>query len=185
MKYTKREVNILDHATEVLKALRSGGLLVNTKHDGFVNTMTVSWGQIGYEWEKPMMTVFIRKHRCTHDQLEAHGEFTVSVPMGNFDRKILGIAGTKSGHDVDKIKELGLTPVDSNHVDVPGFAELPLTIECKVKYVQDQDPKAVANEFQADMYPQDVDGSFHGANRDYHTVYMGEIVGAYVIESEA
>lgn len=49
MKYTKREVNILDHATEVLKALRSGGLLVNTKHDGFVNTMTVSWGQIGYE----------------------------------------------------------------------------------------------------------------------------------------
>lgn len=138
MKYTKREVNILDHATEVLKALRSGGLLVNTKHDGFVNTMTVSWGQIGYEWEKPMMTVFIRKHRCTHDQLEAHGEFTVSVPMGNFDRKILGIAGTKSGHDVDKIKERGLTPVDSNHVDVPGFAELPLTIECKVKYVQDQ-----------------------------------------------
>lgn len=31
------------------------------------------------------------------------------------------------------------------------------------------------------MYPQDVDGTYPGANRDAHTVYIGEIVAAYMI----
>lgn len=75
-------------------------------------------------------------HPTTSSKLMAN--LRLACRWSNFDRKILGIADAKSGHDVDKIKELGLTPVDSNHVDVPGFTELPLTIECKVKYVQDQ-----------------------------------------------
>lgn len=29
---------------------------------------------------------------------------------------------------------------------------------------------------------QDVDSSFHGANKDYHTAYYGEIVSAYIIK---
>ncbi|ETJ33041.1 hypothetical protein Q604_UNBC12511G0001, partial [human gut metagenome] len=33
-----------------------------------------------------------------------------------------------------------------------------------------------------DCYPADVDSAFHGANKDYHTAYYGEIVNAYIIQ---
>ena len=67
-------------------------------------------------------------------------------------------------------------------VSVPGIKELPLTLECKVIYKQKQDKDAITEENQIKFYPQDVDGSFHGANKDYHTAYYGEIVAAYIIE---
>ena len=31
-------------------------------------------------------------------------------------------------------------------------------------------------------YPQDVDGTYPMANRDFHTMYVGEIVDAYIIK---
>lgn len=31
------------------------------------------------------------------------------------------------------------------------------------------------------MYPEDVDGTYPMANRDRHTMYVGEIVDAYII----
>ena len=35
------------------------------------------------------------------------------------------------------------------------------------------------------MYPQDVDGDYPMANRDPHTMYVGEIVDAYIIREDA
>lgn len=32
------------------------------------------------------------------------------------------------------------------------------------------------------FYPQDVDGLFHGENRDFHTTYYGEIISAYIVQ---
>ena len=57
-------------------------------------------------------------------------------------------------------------------MDVPGIRELPLTLECKVIYKQDQDPNAVNEENTARYYPEG----------DYHTAYYGQIVAAYIIE---
>ena len=114
--------------------------------------------------------------------LEKNPEFTVSIPIGKFNRKILGIAGTKSGHNIDKIKELGVTLEDPETTTVPGIKELPLTLECRVVYKQKQDPKMIKPEYNEFFYPQDIDGSFHDRNRDYHTAYYGEIVDAYIIK---
>ncbi|WP_331630293.1 hypothetical protein [Terrisporobacter mayombei] len=44
-----------------------------------------------------------------------------------------------------------------------------------------QDKNAIADE-NLTFYPQDVDGSFHGANRDFHTAYYGEIINSYIIQ---
>ncbi|QLY77808.1 hypothetical protein [Clostridium intestinale] len=49
-------------------------------------------------------------------------------------------------------------------------------------YKQEQDRKAITEEDNAKFYPKDVDSSFHGANKDYHTAYYGEIVNAYIIK---
>ncbi len=40
--------------------------------------------------------------------------------------------GVKSGKDVDKFKEMNLTPVQSNVVKAPRIAESPVNIECRV-----------------------------------------------------
>jgi flavin reductase (DIM6/NTAB) family NADH-FMN oxidoreductase RutF len=88
------------------------------------------------------------------------------------------ICGTKSGRDLDKIRELGLHLVDSDVVDVPGIVELPLTLECKVIYKQKQDLDAVPQEMIHRFYPAIRDDGF----RDYHIAYYGEIVNAYLID---
>ncbi|MCG4720341.1 flavin reductase family protein, partial [Bacteroides intestinalis] len=70
---------------------------------------------------------------------------------------------------------------ESNNISVPGIKELPLTLECRVIYKQEQDKNAITEENKKAFYPQDVDSSYHGANNDFHTAYYGEIIGAYII----
>ena len=43
----KREINVFEHAGEILGAMRNGGMLLTTKLDDKVNTMTISWGTLG------------------------------------------------------------------------------------------------------------------------------------------
>ena len=111
-----------------------------------------------------------------------NGEFTVSIPIDDSAKKILGFCGSKSGRDVDKAKELGLTYVEPEMVSTPGIKELPLTLECKVIYKQKQDMSAMTEEARAKFYPQDVDSLSTGSNKDTHVAYYGEIVNAYVIK---
>ncbi|MCQ5323775.1 hypothetical protein NE593_11655, partial [Megasphaera massiliensis] len=66
-------------------------------------------------------------------------EFTVNIPVGAFDRSILGMAGTTSGQDGDKIEKIGLTLVDPEVISVPGIIDLPVTLECRVLFQKDQE----------------------------------------------
>ncbi|MBS5938989.1 flavin reductase family protein [Clostridium sp.] len=177
----KKEIEVFDYANVIMKTLKNG-VLLTTKADDKVNSMTISWGTLGIEWGKPIFTVFVRENRFTKHQLEKNPEFTINIPVGDFNKKILGICGTKSGHLVDKIEELNLTLESPNNISVPAIKELPLTLECKVIYKQMQDKDEILEENRTNYYPQDVDGSFHGANRDYHIAYYGEIVSAYIVE---
>ena len=177
----KREIEVFDYAGEIMKGVKAG-VLLTTKAEDNVNTMTISWGTLGIEWNKPIFTVFVRGNRFTKEQLDKNPQFTINIPVGEFDKKILGVCGTKSGRNVDKISELNLTLEESNNISVPGIKELPLTLECRVIYKQEQDKNAITEENKKTFYPQDVDSSYHGANNDFHTAYYGEIVGAYIIE---
>lgn len=177
----KREIEVFDYASEIMKGIKAG-VLLTTKAEDKVNTMTISWGTLGIEWNKSIFTVFVRENRFTKEQLDKNPQFTINIPVGEFDKKILGVCGTKSGRNVDKISELNLTLEESNNITVPGIKELPLTLECRVIYKQEQDKNAITEENKKVCYPQDVDSSYHGANKDFHTAYYGEIVGAYIIE---
>lgn len=177
----KTEIELFDYTNHIMKELQKG-VLLTTKDGDKVNSMTISWGTLGIEWGKPIFTTFIRENRFTKHQLDKNPEFTVNIPYGEFDKKILGFCGTKSGSQVDKIKELNLTLENSDTISVPAVKELPLTLECRVIYKQKQDPDAITEENREKCYPQDVDSSFHGSNKDYHTAYYGEILRAYIIE---
>lgn len=177
----KKEIQVFDYANEIMKATKTG-VLLTTKADDKVNSMTISWGTLGIEWGKPIFTVFVRENRFTKQQLEKNPEFTINIPIGDFNRKILSICGTKSGHITDKISELSLSLESPNRISVPAIKDLPLTLECKVVYKQKQNKNEITEENRSKFYPQDVESSFHGANRDFHTAYYGEIVSAYIIE---
>lgn len=176
----KKTIDAFDYASDICKAMKKG-ILLTTKSADKVNTMTIGWGKIGIEWGKPIFIAYVRESRYTKQMLEAKGEFTVNVPYGEFDSKILGFCGTKSGRDMDKIQEAGLTLEEPVCITVPGIREFPLTLECKVIYKQRQDLAAIPQPILERYYPQDVEGTYHGSNRDYHIAYYGEIVNAYLI----
>ena len=177
----KKEIEVFDYANEILKGIKKGAL-ITAATDLKVNPMTISWGTLGIEWNKPIFTAFVRENRFTKSLLDVNGEFTVNIPYGEYEKRILGVCGTKSGSNIDKVKALGLTLVDSDEISVPAIKELPLTLECKVIYVQKQDENAIAQEDLNVFYPQDVNSDFHGANQDFHTAYYGQILKAYIIE---
>jgi flavin reductase (DIM6/NTAB) family NADH-FMN oxidoreductase RutF len=177
----KKEIDVFDYAKDITKALGSG-VLLTTKADDKVNSMTIGWGNLGVVWGKPELIVFVRENRFTKGQLDKNPEFTVNIPYGDFDKKILGYCGSKSGRDVDKVKELNLTLEEAEIITVPAIKELPLTLECKVNYKQTMDLGAISEENKHSFYPQDIDSFFHGSNKDIHTAYYGEIVSAYIVE---
>ena len=131
----KRQINPFDYAGDICKALPKG-ILLTTKRGEEVNSMTIGWGTMGVDWSLPMFIVYVRESRYTKQLLEENGEFTINVPMGDVDKNILSVCGTKSGRDMNKIEELGLHLEEPMSVSVPGIKELPLTLECKVLYKQ-------------------------------------------------
>ena len=128
------------------------------------NTMTVSWGSVGIMWNKPVAFTFIRPQRYTFGFLEKNGMFTMSFFDEEF-RKALQICGTKSGRDIDKVKETGLTPAFTGD-GVPYFEEARLVLVCKKLYAQDLNEDSIIEEAVKSNYSGD----------DYHRMYISEIV---------
>ena len=168
----KRYIDYRDSAGAILRALRPG-ILVTTKAGDKINSMTIGWGTIGIVWGKPVFIAYIRDCRYTCEMLQQNPEFTVNIPVGKFSKKALGLLGSESGRDMDKIAAAGLTPVEPEVISVPGLKEFPMTLECKVIYDQRQDDR---------ILPEDIRNMFYRIQQNEHICFYGEIVASYVIE---
>lgn len=172
----KKTVDVFDYCNHICKAMKKG-ILLTTASGEEVNTMTIGWGHLGMEWNRPVFIAFVRESRHTKKLLEETGEFTVNIPLDFSDAKILGYCGRKSGRDCDKIRDMGLTLEEPRQIGVPGIREFPLTLECKVIYRQPQDLNSLPADILKRFYQEDTNGF-----RDYHIAYYGEILDAYLIE---
>jgi len=142
-------------------------MLITAGDDKGFNTMTASWGGLGVLWNKSVAFTFIRKQRYTYEFTEDNDLFTLCFFDEDY-RNALSICGSKSGRDIDKVKETGLTPV---HIDgTTYFDEARLVLVCKKQYFQDIDPKNFLNADIEKNYPA----------KDYHRMYIGEIVKVLV-----
>ncbi len=97
------------------------------------NIITIAWaGTICTN--PPMVSISVRPERYSYPILKETGEFVI-----NLTTKDLVFAtdycGVKSGRDVDKFKELNLTPVAAEQVKAPLIAESPVNLECRVTEV--------------------------------------------------
>ena len=169
---TKKKIDIRDYAGEIIKAMQPG-ILLTTKVGDKVNSMTIGWGTLGIIWERPVFVAYVRKQRYTREMLDECREFTINVPVGEYRRKILGICGSKSGRDMDKIKEAELTLVEPEVINTPAIKDLPLTLECRVLYSQEQESSKFNDEITRQFYTMETGD---------HFCYYGEIVSAYIIE---
>ena len=173
----KREINAFDYAGEIFKALPRGILLTSEAED-CVNAMTIGWGTIGIEWGVPIFAAYVRTNRFTHDLIERTGEFTICAPLGELSKeaaKAIGICGSKSGRDVDKLAQAGVHLVEADIVRPPAIKELPLTFECRVVFSQEQPIKDINSRFGKFYVP-------NTAHSEPHVAYYGEILKAYIIE---
>lgn len=96
------------------------------------NTMTANWGGTGYLWNKQVVFVFIRPERFTYGFTEDNSGFTLTF-FGEDYRDALRLCGSKSGRDIDKVRETGLTPIFTGR-GYPAFKEAKLILECRKLY---------------------------------------------------
>lgn len=94
------------------------------------NIITVAWA--GTVCSDPvMLSISVRPERHSYQLIKETGEFAV-----NLVTKDLVFAtdycGVKSGRDVDKFKEMNLTPLQAQKISAPIIAESPVNIECRV-----------------------------------------------------
>ncbi len=145
------------------KLIGSNWMLITAGNRESFNTMTGAWGGLGIMWAKNVAWCVIRPNRYTYKFIEESPFYTLSFLEEQY-RDILTYCGTKSGRDVNKVTETGLTPVfDENTI---YFAEARLILECKKIYSQDILPKNFLSPEIEEYYPQ----------KDYHRMYLGEIV---------
>jgi len=157
----------------MLEQLRIGAFFT-TKVGDKVNTMTIAWGGINIVWNKPLFVAYVRFSRDSHEMVEKSCEFTISVPLKKDMRKALAYCGTKSGRDVNKIKEMNLTLAPGRVVETPVLSDCELHYECKVIYKLPM---------EHGLIPQDVKERYY-RHDDYHMIYYGEIVDSYIIKGE-
>ena len=127
------------------------------------NSMTVSWGGMGTLWSKPVVTIYIKPVRHTHQFIEKNEYFVVSFFDEKY-RRALQAMGTYSGRNEDKDKLSKLTPV--SHGEVTIYQEAKLTIICKKIYQNDLDINNIPEEDVKKYYQHEAP----------HTMYIGEVV---------
>ena len=179
-----QKIEVIEYLPIIIGELKKG-ILINTKSGDKINSMTIAWGQVGIEWGKLFFTTYIRHGRFTHKQIEESKEFTISVPLDKENRrsvaKAIGYIGSRTGKDINKLADMNLTVANGIDVNSPAIKELPLTLECRVIYQQEQEIDNIPQDIKDSMYPQDIPSDNPMENKDYHTVYYGEIVNAYII----
>jgi flavin reductase (DIM6/NTAB) family NADH-FMN oxidoreductase RutF len=98
------------------------------------NLMTVSWlGTICSE--PPMCYISVRPGRHSHEIIKRTGEFVINLTTVDL-AQVTDWCGVKSGRDMDKFRESGLTPIPATVVNCPLVEESPVSIECRVKEVK-------------------------------------------------
>ncbi len=99
------------------------------------NIITIAWTGI-VNSDPPMTYVSVKKSRYSHDIILDKGEFVINLVNEDLT-KVMDYCGVKSGRDVDKFKEMGLTKEAADIVRAPLIAESPVCLECKVVEVKE------------------------------------------------
>ncbi|MDE7378033.1 MAG: flavin reductase [Paraprevotella sp.] len=167
-----KKVEISNLTENFFETIGKEWMLVTAGTPGRFNTMTASWGGIGWLWNKPVAFVFIRPERYTFGFAEQE-EFMTLAFLGKEKemRNIYNLCGSKSGRDTDKVKESGLKVLETDGGQVT-FGQARLTLVCRKLYADDLKENAFTD--------KSVAGQWYGEKGGYHKMYVMEITEALI-----
>lgn len=158
-----REVDINDLVINPFEKIGSEWALLTAGDETGSNTMTVSWGALGVVWGVNAVTVYVRPQRYTKQFIDAADRFTLSF-YGPEHKRALGVLGSESGRDGDKVAKAGFTPV--HEPGITYYEQADLVLVCRKLYADDIKPERFVDPAADDRcYPE----------HDYHTMYIGEV----------
>lgn len=99
------------------------------------NILTVAWAGTVCS-DPPMVSISVRPERHSYALIKESGEFVINLPTEKLVRA-LDYCGVRSGRDVNKWTDCGLTKLPSKTVSCPSVAESPVCIECRVRSAQE------------------------------------------------
>jgi len=135
------------------------------------NAMTIAWGHFGSLWERgthanrlPTVVVYVRPSRYTKEFMDREPMFTLSL-FDKDKKKALGIIGSRSGRDGDKLASAGLEPIYAD--GTVYFRDAKLVLICRKLYSAPLLEGGFVDKELVDFnYPM----------RDFHEMYVGEII---------
>lgn len=120
---------------------------------GKTNIITLAWS-MPTSIRPPMLAISVAPKRLSHKMIMKTKEFVVNIPTMDIVKETL-FCGRRNGRRLDKFKESGLTPLKAKIVKPPIIKECIAHLECKrIQQVTTGD----------------------------HTIFVGEILAAYVNE---
>ena len=134
-----------------------------TDKAGNNNIITVAWAGTVCT-NPPMLSISVRPERFSYNMIKETGEFVVNLTTEELLRAC-DYCGVKSGRDVDKFKELHLTPLAMQHVSAVGISESPVNIECRVRKCEELGSHTM---FIADVVGVTVDDKYMDGTGKFH-----------------
>ena len=166
-----KKVNIDELKFSPFQKIGKEWMLITAGNSEKFNTMTASWGQVGVLWNRNVLTCYIRPNRYTYEFVE-NGDFFTASFFGEEYRKMFAFCGSHSGRDCDKVKETGITPVETG--EGISFEEADLVLVCRKLYSYDLTENGFVND-------DGITEKFYNPD-PYHRAYISEITAVYVKE---
>ena len=134
-----------------------------TDGKGEDDIITVAWtGTICTN--PPMVYISVRPERHSYHMIKETGEFVINLTTEKL-AKATDFCGVRSGRDVDKFKETGLTREKADIVSAPMIQESPVSIECKVKEIKELGSHHM---FLADVLAVHADPEYMDEKKKFH-----------------
>lgn len=169
-----REISVHELMMNPMDKIAEQWMLITAGDERGCNTMTASWGHLGSIWHQngrtlPTSVVYLRPQRYTKEFVDREALYTLCFFPDH--KKELTYLGSHSGRDGDKVGAVGLTPVFGDGYTY--FAEAELVLVCRKLY---RAPLLEEGFLDEDIIEKNY------PNRDFHDLYIGEIVK--VLEKE-
>lgn len=169
-----KEIDLKELKFNPMTLIGKEWMLVSAGNEKSFNTMTAQWGHLGAIWngDMPTSVIYIRPQRYTREFIDREKYYTLSFFDQSYKRDLLYL-GTHSGRDEDKLSKTHITPAFAD--DTVYFNEAKLVLVCRKIYKGKLHEENFIDQSLVDKnYPE----------RDFHYVYIGEIVKTLVNEDK-
>ncbi len=158
-----KTINAHELSDNVFGLLDKDWALIAAGNKDSYNMMTASWGGFGCLWGKDVCFVVIRRSRHTFEFVEKSETLSLNFFDENY-RDVLTICGKKSGRDIDKMKDVPLSPFSFEDRGI-AFDEARLVMNCKKLAAFDAREFDFIDKSVMKFYEDD----------DYHKLYICEL----------